>query len=104
MKKIKSFLLTVFSTMITGVSVGIFLTPNKIVSGGASGIATILFHTLSIPPGVTFIVANIIFLIPATIILGKKFAVKTLISAALLSFFVLRVDCRGSGLHRLTIR
>jgi len=88
MKKIKSFLLTVFSTMITGVSVGIFLTPNKIVSGGASGIATILFHTLSIPPGVTFIVANIIFLIPATMILGKKFAVKTLISAALLSFFV----------------
>jgi len=88
MKKIKSFLLTVFSTMITGVSVGIFLTPNKIVSGGASGIATILFHTLSIPPGVTFIVVNIIFLIPATIILGKKFAIKTLISSALLSFFV----------------
>ncbi len=88
MSKLKSFILTIFSTMITGLSVGIFLNPNKIVSGGASGIATILFHTLSIPPGLTFMVINIILLIPGVFILGKDFTIKTLICSFLLSVFV----------------
>ena len=58
MKKSKSILLTIFGTMLTGFAIGVFLTPNKIVGGGASGISTILYHTRGIQPGVSFFIIN----------------------------------------------
>ena len=88
MKKSKSIFLTVLGTMITGFGVGSFLTPNKIVSGGASGLSTILFHTLQIPPGVSFFAINILFLLMGLRVLGKEFILKTLLGATLLSIFV----------------
>lgn len=88
MNKYKSILLTILGTMITGFGIGVFLTPNKIVGGGVSGLSTILFHTLSVPPGVSFLVINLIFLLIGFKILGKSFTLKTLLGAALISVFV----------------
>ena len=87
MKKSKSILLTIFGTMITGFGIGSFLTPNKIVGGGASGIGTILYHTLGIQPGVSFFALNILFLLFGLKVLGKKFVLKTLFGATLVSVF-----------------
>ena len=70
MSKIKSILLTILGTMITGFGIGVFLTPNKIVGGGASGISTILYHTLKIAPGVSFFVINILFLLPFNVLIN----------------------------------
>ena len=88
MSRAKSLLLTILGTMITGFGIGVFLTPNKIVGGGVSGLSTILFHTLSVPPGVSFLVINLIFLILGYRILGRSFTMKTLFGAALISLFV----------------
>ena len=88
MTKYKSFLLTLLGTIMTGFGIGVFLTPNKIVGGGVSGLSTILYHTLSVPPGVSFFVFNIIFLLIGFKVLGKSFTIKTLIGASLLSVFV----------------
>ena len=87
MTKMKSIFLTIFGTMITGFGVGVFLTPNKIVGGGVSGLSTILYHTMSVPPGVSFLVINLLFLLIGFKILGKSFTAKTLVGAALISFF-----------------
>lgn len=87
MKNIKNILLTVFGTMITGFAIGAFLTPNKIVGGGASGISTILFHTLNIQPGLSFFALNILFLLVGLTVLGKNFIFKTLMGITLLSLF-----------------
>ena len=87
MKKWKSVLFTVLGTMITGFAIGSFLTPNKVVGGGASGISTILYHTLGFQPGVSFFVLNIIFLLLGLTVLGKKFILKTLLGISLLSGF-----------------
>lgn len=87
MTKMKSIFLTIFGTMITGFGVGVFLTPNKIVGGGVSGLSTILYHTMSVPPGVSFLVINLLFLLIGFKILGKSFTAKTLFGAALISFF-----------------
>lgn len=87
MKKTTSFLFTILGTMTTGFAIGSFLTPNKIVGGGASGISTILFHTLGIQPGISFFVLNIMFLLIGFTVLGKDFILKTLIGITLLSFF-----------------
>ena len=88
MQNRKSILLTVLGTMITGFGIGVFLTPNKIVGGGVSGLSTILFHTLSIPPGVSFFVFNLLFLAIGYRILGKEFTLKTILGATLISVFV----------------
>ena len=87
MKKTTAFLFTIIGTMVTGFAIGAFLTPNMIVGGGASGISTILFHTLGIQPGVSFFILNILFLIIGLKVLGKQFILKTLIGITLLSLF-----------------
>ena len=87
MKKTTAILFTILGTMITGFAIGAFLTPNKIVGGGASGISTILFHTFGIQPGVSFFIMNILFLLLGLTILGRQFIIKTLIGISLLSLF-----------------
>ncbi len=86
-KKSMSYILPIFGTMLTGFAIGSFLTPNKVVGGGASGISTILFHTLGIQPGISFFVINIFFLLMGLTVLGKKFIWKTLIGISMLSVF-----------------
>ena len=73
--------------MITGFAIGSFLTPNKVVGGGASGISTILYHTFGIHPGVSFFVINIFFLLMGLTVLGKTFIGKTLVGISFLSVF-----------------
>lgn len=87
MKKTKTLFLTILGTMVTGFAIGSFLTPNKIVGGGASGISTILYHTIGIQPGVSFFVINILFLAVGLRVLGKSFILKTLFGTAILSVF-----------------
>ena len=86
--KIKSTLMTVCGVMMTGFAIGVFLTPNKIVGGGVSGIGTILYHALGVPPGVSFFVINILFLLVGFFVLGREFVLKTLFCSGLLSVFV----------------
>ncbi len=88
MKKSKSIFMTILGTMIIGFGIGSFLTPNKIVGGGASGIGTILYHTFGIEVGVTLFVFNLVFLIIGLRVLGKDFIVNTLFGSLLLSVFV----------------
>ncbi len=88
MKKIKDILLTILGTMITAAAVSLLLTPNKIVCGGMSGVSTILFHTFSLPPGITFGVLNVILLLLGLKVLGLSFTLKTLFGAGVLSVFV----------------
>lgn len=87
MKKYQSILFTLLGTATTGFAIGSFLTPNKIVGGGASGISTILFHTFGIQPGLSFFLLNIIFLLLGLRVLGKSFIFKTLIGISVLSLF-----------------
>ena len=78
----------VFGVLLVAFAISVFYTPNKIVSGGVSGISTILFHTFGIQPGVSFAVINIVLLILAWKFLGFSFVKDTLLGAALLSVFV----------------
>lgn len=87
MKKSKTLLFTILGTMTTGFAIGAFLTPNKIVGGGASGISTILYHTFGVQPGISFFVLNILFLLVGLTVLGREFIIKTLIGISLLSVF-----------------
>ncbi len=88
MEKLKSYLLTIFGVFLTACAISLFYLPNKIVSGGVSGISTILYHIFMMPPGLSFALINIILLILGFKFLGKSFVIKTLICSGLLSLFV----------------
>lgn len=88
LKSVKRYATIVFGVLLVAFAVSVFYTPNKIVSGGVSGISTILFHMLGIQPGVSFAVINIVLLVLAWKVLGLAFVKDTILGAALLSIFV----------------
>ena len=74
--------------VLIAIAVSNFYVPNKVVSGGVSGMGTILYHTVKIPTGLSFAVINLVFIIIGIKILGKKFIIKTVISASVLSLLI----------------
>ena len=86
--KIKKYFIITLGILMVAFAISVFYTPNKIVSGGVSGISTILFHTMGIAPGISFGLINIVLLTLAYIFMGKKFVANTIFGAVLLSLFV----------------
>ena len=88
MKRIKSYLIIFSGVVLMSFGIGIFCIPNKIVSGGVSGISTILLYVLKIPAGISYYAINLILLIVGYRVLSKRFIIRTLICSGLVSFFV----------------
>lgn len=88
MKKLKPIIFTIIGTMLTGMGVGVFLTPNKVVGGGVSGISTLLFYAFGLPLGISYFILNVLLLLLGYKVLGNKFVLKTIAGVALLSVFV----------------
>lgn len=87
-RNIKNYITILFGIMLTSFAISVFLVPNKIVTGGVSGMSTILYHTAGIPAGVSYVVINIILLLAAFKFIGKRFVVSSLVGAGLISVFV----------------
>lgn len=88
MQKLRKYITILAGEIITAFAISCFYTPNKVVNGGVSGIATILYHTLSIPTGLSFAVINVILLLISLKALGKHFVGTTIVGSLLLSLFV----------------
>lgn len=86
--RFKKYITILFGTILTGFAISGFYTPNKLVSGGVSGISTILYHALRIPTGISFAAINIILLIMSLKVLGRRFVRDTIVGSMLLSLFV----------------
>ena len=84
-EKIKSGLLVLAGISLVAIAISMFFVPNKIVNGGSSGLATIIYYTIGLKPSIANTLINGILLIFALICLGKKFVTKTLISIVLLA-------------------
>lgn len=87
-EKLKNNILFLIGPIITAFGISVFFTPNKVVSGGVSGLSTILYHIAKIPPGLSFAVINILFLLISFKVIGREFVFKTIIGAANISLFV----------------
>ena len=87
-KRIGQYMVILLGVILTSFAIGVFYTPNKIVSGGVSGLSTILYHTLHIPLGISFAVINAAFLLLALKFIGREFVIKTIAGAGLMSLFV----------------
>ncbi|BBI36121.1 YitT family protein [Cohnella abietis] len=83
-----------YSAMLVGAfviaaSFNLFLLPNRIASGGVSGISVILNTFTRIPPAYTQWALNIPLFIAGFLVLGKRFGIKTAIGSVVMPLFVL---------------
>lgn len=88
MKKIIDLLGITLGAFLIALSIDVFLAPNKLVGGGVSGIAIILYYIFKSPVGITMLLLNIPIFILGIKILGSSFGFKTLYGTFMLSFFV----------------
>lgn len=87
-RNIKSHLLILLGVAITGFAISVFLVPNKIVNGGASGLATVIFYTFGVKPSLANAIINAVLLIISFICFGWKFIGKTLFGIGMLTIFI----------------
>lgn len=85
---VKEIFFTIIGTLFAGFGMASFLLPNKLSSGGFTGIATIFYYFLKFDVGKTVIILNIPFFIWAFMKLGKRFFIKCLVGTFFLSVFI----------------
>lgn len=83
----KDIIYIVLGAILMAVGMNLFLLPHKMTTGGASGIATVIYYLFNLPVGMTILMLNIPLFIISLIKLGLKFSIKTIISTVLFSIF-----------------
>ena len=86
--KMIQVLLLILGTLILAVAINLFFLNNNLSTGGASGIALIVYYLYKVPVGLTVILINIPLFIIALKDLGWKFCSKAIIGTVLLSVFI----------------
>jgi uncharacterized membrane-anchored protein YitT (DUF2179 family) len=74
-------------SLLVALGLDVFFVPNRIASGGVTGLATILFYVLKIPLSWTIMSSNIVLLFLCYRELGLRLVVRTLYGAAVTSVF-----------------
>lgn len=87
-EKIKQYIIILIGILMTACAISVFYVPNKIVSGGVSGMSTMIYHQFNIPASISFAAINFLLLLLAFKFIGKEFVIKSLIGAGLVSVFV----------------
>lgn len=86
--EVKDYLFISFGLVLYALGWAGFLIPNKITTGGVTGISAIVYYATGIPIQNTYVVINIVLLVFALKILGWKFCVKTIYGIGVLYFLL----------------
>ncbi len=87
-KKINSILIIIIGCLIAGFGTSCFLLPNKLSSGGFSGISTILYYFYNINMSTSILIMNIPLIAIGYYKLGKGFVFRTILGIFLYSLFI----------------
>lgn len=82
---LRDYLQMLLGTVIYTIGYACFLLPYKIVSGGVTGISTIIFYLTGFHAGNTYFIINVFLLLLAMRILGWRYLVRTIIVTSLVS-------------------
>lgn len=89
---IKKYIIQILTLLIgcifMAIATSLFLLPNKLSSGGFTGIATITYYLFKIPMGVAIFLLNLPLLIIGFFRVGKDFLVKSIIGTIMYSIFL----------------
>ena len=83
--EIQSYFMITIGLIIATIGWAGFIIPSKIVGGGITGIATIIFYTLGWDVGMVSLLLNSVLIITATYFIGKSFGIKTIYTVVLFS-------------------
>jgi len=86
--RIGIYLLRTLGAALAAFAISVFFTPNKIVNGGVSGVATMLHYTTGLSTGLGFAIINFTLLAIGLKVLGKDFVIRTVYVSGILSVFV----------------
>ncbi|MGI6405733.1 MAG: YitT family protein [Syntrophaceticus sp.] len=87
-KLLQNYLWITMGSIVIALALDVFLVPSRIAAGGVSGLATIVYHLLMIPVGVTMLVINIPLFILSFRELGKHVFVRSIYGALATSAFI----------------
>lgn len=79
-QSVMSLLLVVGGNMVYALAVKLFLLPAGLVTGGTTGIALVMNHVFGIPVSMFVLGFNVAMLVIGYLILGRQFAVTTVVS------------------------
>lgn len=82
---LRDYLQMLVGVLIYTIGYAAFLLPYKIVSGGVTGISTLIFYMTGFPAGNTYFIINVFLLLIAMRILGWRYLVRTIIVTMLMS-------------------
>lgn len=88
LEKIWEYFYVLAGSAIIAIAFNVFLLPNRVASGGVSGISTLLHALLGWEPAYVQWAFNIPLFIAGLILLGKQFGSKTLVGTVFLPFVV----------------
>lgn len=83
-----SWLLITFGAFLLALGINVFLVPQKLSTGGVSGVGTVLKYLFNIPLSVTNVIINAILFVLGFKFLGKNSVLKTVIGIVLLTLFL----------------
>ena len=86
--KVNSLLLVLLGNIIYSFAIKLFLLPAELISCGTTGIGLVVEHFLHIPLSGFIFVFNMVMLAVGWLILGRKFAMTTLLSSLLYPIFL----------------
>lgn len=91
-KNIINYIYIITGCLIVAMSINIFLIPNKITTGGANGVATVIYYLFKIPVSLTILLLNLPLFIIALKNIGLKFCSKAIVGTVFLAVFIWLTD------------
>lgn len=88
MKEIMNIVYITLGCLVMAIAINLLLLPNKISTGGATGVATITYYIFKIPVSFMILIINIPLFLVALKTIGFKFCSKALLGTGLLSLFI----------------
>jgi uncharacterized membrane-anchored protein YitT (DUF2179 family) len=86
-KTIRSYAIITIGLFINAISWNAFLIPSKIVGGGVTGLATLIYFATDLPVAVSYLAINTVLVLLAIKILGRGFGLKTIYAILALTLF-----------------
>ncbi len=87
-KSMETLVCVLLGNAVLAFTVAAFLVPQGIIMGGATGIGLTIGHFIALDLSAIIFVVNIVLFVLGTIVLGKKFALTTLISTFVYPVFL----------------
>jgi uncharacterized membrane-anchored protein YitT (DUF2179 family)/predicted metal-dependent HD superfamily phosphohydrolase len=95
--------LTVVGVTIAGIALKLFLVPNHFFDGGITGISLLVHEIYGFNLGLAILVLNIPLIVISYFSIGKRFALRTLVSVILLGVCLMLIPNRGVTEDKLLI-